>query len=55
MADPIENLEIVDEMHQVLDKLISDFKPSLVIFDSYYLKPIAIYYFCILIFIVVLF
>ncbi|KAL6436522.1 hypothetical protein ACFW04_004774 [Cataglyphis niger] len=27
MADPIENLEIVDELYQMLDKLISDFKP----------------------------
>ncbi|KMQ88430.1 separin [Lasius niger] len=27
MADPIENLEIVDELHQMIDKLISDFKP----------------------------
>ncbi|GAB1864710.1 separase [Camponotus japonicus] len=27
MADPIENLEIVDDMHQMLDKLILDFKP----------------------------
>lgn len=28
MADPIENLEIVEEMHQMIDKLIVDFKPS---------------------------
>lgn len=55
MADPIENLEIVDELHQMLDKLISDFKPLLVTFNSYYLKPIAVYYLCILILVIVLF
>lgn len=26
MADPIENLEMVDEIHQMIDKLISDFE-----------------------------
>jgi len=26
MADPIENLEMVDKIHQMIDKLISDFK-----------------------------
>ncbi|KYN05936.1 PREDICTED: separin [Cyphomyrmex costatus] len=28
MADPIENMEMVDEIHQMIDKLISDFKSS---------------------------
>jgi len=26
MADPIENLNIVNEIHQMIDKLIADFK-----------------------------
>lgn len=28
MADPIENLDVVKEIHDMIDKLISDFKPS---------------------------
>ncbi|KAL6266836.1 hypothetical protein P5V15_003665 [Pogonomyrmex californicus] len=43
MADPIENLEIIDDIHQMIDKLISDFKPPIEISKkcSWLLKKIS--------------